>query len=347
MKITVLRRCSRLCDIAGEYGVRVESLAGLNGLEAPALLPEGMSLLLPGEGAAPGAEKELYFTMGKGVENCPAGLSFLAGEFGTEEKAAEGSRCLKLAEDRGAVPVYSLAARGDLPETRALICEREAGAAYLQKLTEELSHRGYRALALDFPWLLPFDRDDFSRFVSRAAEAAHKRGLWLICTLPLYSERTRHQRRCAAYDAALLGESADRLISLSEGLMGAEEMAEELSYMCTLIPGGRILAGISGEARLFTGKRRQLISARCAQNTAVAARAGLSRREKGAPAEFSFYDRAGEHCRVEYGDALWAREICEVTERLSLAGLARRGGPGCGCGTERVFEEYFAAQELL
>lgn len=347
MEIIVLRRACRPCDIAKEYGVCEKSLMELNGLEQAAAVPAGMSLVLPGDRAAGREEKELYCVGGKSAGRYPDKLSFLAGEYGLDDEAAESSELMDIAKSCAAVPVYSLRARGNLAETRRLVREKETGAAFLESLTERIACRGFGALGLDIPWLLPFDRESFTAFAARAAEAAHKRGLWLICTLPLYPEEKQHQRPFAAYDQAAVGTAADRLILDSGTLAAAEELAAGLEYACALVPGGRLLLSVGEGARLCRGGEREAITAHCARNIAVAAKAKIARRGKGAPAEFSYTDPAGERCQVEYGDALWAREICALAEEYSLAGLARLSGQSCGSGTERVLDEYFAAQEIL
>ena len=347
MEIIVLRRACRLCDTAREYGVEERALMEINGLERAAFLPAGLSLVLPGEGTAPGGEKELYYIWDKGALYCPGRLSYLAAEHDVNDDGEGDTELPEQAGSRGALSVYVLRARGDRPEMRSLLCRGEEGAAYLEKLTERLQREGCRALGLDIPWLLPFDREQFTAFAARAAEAAHKRGLWFICTLPLHRAEEKYQRRCAAYDVAALGGLADRLIAESAGPLGAAELAAALEYMCALVPGGRLLAGLHEGGLLHRGGEREYISARCAQNIALAAQAAVSRREKGALAEFSYRDPTGVLCRVEYGDALWERDMCTLLEKFSLAGYARRGGWSGGCGTQRVLDKYFAAQELL
>lgn len=347
MKICVLRRDHRLSGTAGVRGGREDELRRLNGLERGGILPRGMSLVLPGEGLRPRREKELYFTAVRAGARSPGRLSFVSAEFDLQAEPELGAAFKDFASGRGALRVYSLCARGDEEKTRALIGESERGRAYLEELTEKLAELGYGALTLDFTRLLPFDRAKFTDFAAISAEAAHKRGLWLLCTLPLYEEAAMQQRNNAAYDAAALGMRADRLIVEAGRLMGTEELGRGLGYMCSLVPPGKLLAGVCEGARLHRAGETEHISARCAQNLAVTAAAQISRRGAGEPAEFQFRDKAGALCRVEYADALWAQRVCELAERLSLAGLARRGTQGLCCGTERVFEEYFAAQELF
>lgn len=346
MKIYVLRRECGLSEIAGERGAGEEALRALNGLERGGTLPRGMSLVLPGEEGTR-REKELYFTLPRAGAKGPGRLSFAAADYAPGEEQSDEAVFPALAAERGALGVYSLRARGELPETRALILDRERSRAYLEGLTERLAALGYGALTLDIPGLLPFDRGHFTDFADLAGEAAHKRGLWLLCTLPLYGEAERHQRHHAAYDAAALGASADRLILEAGRLMGTEELGRGLEYMCSLVPPGRLIAGVCEGARLHRSDGAESLSARSAQNLAMTAKAEISRRAAGEAAEFDFRDRAGALCRVEYGDALWAQRICELTQRLSLAGLARRGAQGLGCGTERVFEQYFTPQVLF
>lgn len=349
LKIYVLCRDCRLSEIAVERGMKESELKRLNGLERRGALPRGMSLVLPGEDGRSRREKELYFTAAKTAAQCPGRLSFLSAEFGAEaESGAEADAAFPdFASSRGALGVYSLCARGDTAETRELISETERSRAYLEALTEKLAALGYGGLMLDFPRLLPFDREHFTDFAACGAESAHKRGLWLVCALPLHEEADRYQRNNAAYDAAALGARADRLVLEAGRLMGTEEMGRGLEYMCSLVPAGRLLAGVCEGARLQRADELERISARSAQNLAMTAMAEINRRGAGEPAEFCFRDKAGALCRVEYGDALWAERVCELIERLSLAGLARRSAQGLCCGTERVFEEYFAPQELF
>lgn len=346
MEIIVLSRDCRLCDAAKKYCVEERTLMALNGLEGHGTLPEGMSLVLPRGKNRPGGAAELYYTRnGKAAREAP-GASFLAGEFEPwEEMTLE--MFPDYAEGCAALPVYCVTGRGDLARLRPLICERERSAAYLDTLTASLAEQGFGALGLNISRVLPFDRACFTDFARQAAEAAHKRGLWFICTLPLYIERERHQRPFAAYDGAALGEAADRLILDSGSLTAAEDMAAGLEYACTLVPGGRLLLGVREGARLLRGEGRERIYAHTAQNMAAAATARISRRSKGGLAEFSYTDPAGAHCRVEYGDALWAGEVCALVGKYSLAGLARHRGYGCTGAAERVFEAYFSARETL
>lgn len=346
MEIIVLRRSCRACDIAREWGVEENELIEINGLEYAATLPAGMSLLLPGKSSPPGGEKEIYLALGKGHEGAAENASFLAAKFAPEDKAADSSAFADFALSRGAVPVYSLTARGDLPSLRQLICGEDKSAAFLEPLTESLSAAGYRALGLDISRLLPFDKNTFTAFAHEAAKAAHEKGLWLICTLPLHREEEKYQRRCAAYDIAALGEIADRLILDSGILAAAEDVGSGLEYARSFVPGGRLLLGIHEAARIERGTETELISARCARNIAVAAKAQIIRRGKGEPAEFSYRDPAGLLCRVCCGDALWARSLCELTEKYSLAGLARLSSGERGVA-QSLFGTYFSFRETL
>lgn len=347
MKICILRRACRLSEIAGEYGLSEKSLMELNGLERSGLLPRGMSLVLPGKDAAPKRKKELYYLWNKAAVQCPERLSFAAAEFELGDDAQQDTAFLDFASGREALPVYSLCSQGDLPQTRALICDREQGRDFLEALTEKISAMGYGALEVNIPCLLPFDRAQFTDFAGLAAEAAHKRGLWLICTVPLYTEETRYQRHCAAYDAGALGETADRLIVDTGSLMGMEEMSRGLEYMCSFVPAGRLLAAVREGARLYRDGTVEHLSARSAQNLAITAGAEISRRGEGETAQFRFTDKAKSRCTVEYGDSLWAEKICALVEHFSLAGLARKSGQDLSCGTERLFDGYFAVHGLL
>lgn len=346
MEIIVLRRACRVCDTAREYGVEERALMELNGIERRGILPEGMSLVLPrGEGRA-AEKKELYYTWSKGASRTVGSASFLAEEFAPDD-AEDCENILDTAAGSGALPVYSITARGDLQEMRSLICDKDRSAAFFETLTGRLADMGYGALGLNISRLLPFDREHFTAFAAQTAEAAHRRGLWFICTLPLYSERERHQRPFAAYDAAALGQVADRLILDSGTLMASGDMEEGIEYVCSLVPGGRLLPETREGARISRGGEIEWVFTRCAQNLAAALGAKIARRGKGGLAEFSYEDPAGERCRVEYGDALWAVEICALVEKYSLAGLAGRRGQGSGGGAERVLERYFSPQELI
>jgi len=317
MRVISLRKDTALSALASGCGVSEKELIRLNGLERPAILPCGMSLILPSKRRKSEQKTELFVSYtGNDGEIVPSAHVQSASIFAPGEHRAEG----------GALPLLSVSntdEKGFVSPEQAhrLFTDGEAGDDTAAMLTEKLENEGWGGLILDMEYLFPFDRAPYTAFVEKLEKAVHGAGRWLILALPAEAALRPHSRGGAAYDLAALSGLCERVIFTCDDVWTGESLERCVSALSGLMPAEKVILGLRDYGSVRRGEHETAIKSCAAHNLAVSAKARIYREGEGVPASFDFTDAAGGLCYVQYTDALWFYTMAEKIKSLGLAGI--------------------------
>ena len=127
---------------------------------------------------------------------------------------------IREAERFGTVPVLTLTPFGpDGNFNNQLIHSVVNSEEYTERLTGELlevmEEKGYRGVDIDFEYILPEDRDAFTAFVRRTAEAVRAAGGRLSVALAPKTSRDQKGLLYEGKDYRALGEAADQVLLMT------------------------------------------------------------------------------------------------------------------------------------
>ena len=361
MGIVVTGRGSTLEKTAAGCGVNVSAIKRVNVLDRGGALPAGMALAVPGRerGKAESFEILTFSSPERGIMReeeliaCSSFVSRPAQPEQLENLWADGGQTEFCARARRgyALPVLSLRNTEKAyysPEKAHELLYDNSRESFMSELAEKAARQGWAGLNLDMGMLLPFDREPYSDYVRSMADVLHRRGLWLLCTLPLTMPGEEGRRQAAAYDMELLARSCDRLILARRELSGVETLRKGLRYALESVPAHKLLLAPRGGGQLWREKTQEpeSLSPVAAQNLAVCAGTELRRAGKGEPACCDFTDRAGLRCKLSYGDVLWGSELVKLLWRHRIAGLCR-SGEGLFAGEDYIFDRDVQGEKLM
>lgn len=343
MRVISLRKDTALSALASGCGVSEKELMRINGLERSALLPCGMSIILPSKLKKSEQKTELFVSYtGSYGGIVPSAHVQSASIFAPGEHRAEG----------GTLPLLSVSntdEKGFVSPEQAhrLFADGEAGDDTAAMLTAKLENEGWGGLVLDMEYLFPFDRAPYTAFVEKLEKAVHGAGRWLILALPAEAALRPHSRGGAAYDFAALSGLCERVIFTCDAVWTEEILERCISALSGLMPAEKVILGLRDYGFVRHGGHETAIKSCAAHNLAVSARARIYREGEGFPAGFDFTDAAGGLCHVEYTDALWFCTLAKKIKSLGLAGLFLPAAAGLCPGGEYLSDWLFEAEKLV
>lgn len=166
---------------------------------------------------------------------------------------------IREAERFGTVPVLTLTPFGpDGNFNNQLIHSVVNSEEYTERLTGELleamEEKGYRGVDIDFEYILPEDRDAFTAFVRRTAEAVRAAGGRLSVALAPKTSRDQKGLLYEGKDYRALGEAADQVLLMTYewgytygppmAVAPLNQVRRVVEYALTEIPASKIDLGI-------------------------------------------------------------------------------------------------------
>ena len=359
MEIYLVRPGDEPAALARRFGLSLEALAELNQLGDPRRLSPGQCLLLAESSQPAGAERELCAALSPRAEARLAQellpmLSWLCIQSASVTENGELSLpddawLIKAALDAGAAPLLSIGNLGpggfSALSAHRLFSREDSMQALIANTLKAVRSKAYYGVELNFQYLYPFDREAYTAFVCRMAQALHSAGCYLFCSLAPKSPGLEESPLCAAHDYAALGRAADRLILLCHDWGGpysspqavapADRSAAVLAYASSLIPPGKCLLslscwGCSWPLPWRQGEAARLLPARLAVDMAVSAGAQI-RYDRAAQAPFFTFTDGGGQRRL-----VWFEDCRSLKARLEPALAAGIGGISL-CPRDRLY----------
>lgn len=271
MQIHVVTERENIDGIAAAYGVEVWQLIYDNQLVYPYRLAVGQALLIQTGARTPGRNIYVngyaYPFVSRWVlqQTLPflSELSIFSYGF-----TAEGALIPPLLDERwmireaarfGTEAVLTLTPLG--PDGRfnnrlisAVVHDESASDLLISNLLQVMREKGYRGLDIDFEYILADDRDAFTGFVQKAAEAVRADGRWISVAL---APKTSEEQRGLLYegkDYRALGEAADHVLLMTYewgytygppmAVAPLPQVRAVVEYAVTAIPDWKISLGI-------------------------------------------------------------------------------------------------------
>ena len=369
MNIHVVKKGETAGGIALKYSVDERALRRANALEPPGPLCSGQSLFIPAAFPEPAGSMEVsVFTVSAAAPEAAKAFTYLcpySHSFdGQGALLSPGFHCSSAALRReGCAPLLCLANFGDgggfSPELAHLVFTR---AQLRERLFEELlcklKANAYYGVQLCFNYLFPFDRDNYSAFVSELSELLHSEGFMLSLELAPPDSASLS----AALDYKALGSFADRLslmfcrwghaCSPPQPIAPLNLIRSSLDVMTELIPAEKMLLGISGCGFDWAlpwqmGDRARQISNSLATQKAMALAAEIKYDRKTQTPYYDYTDPGSRRHRVYFEDARSIDAKLRLAEEYSLAGISLysfESAMRSGC---EIMQWLYNAEKLL
>lgn len=272
MEIYVVKAGDTLGSIANRFGVSIEQLAYDNQLQYPYRLAVGQALLINQNVRQPDRTISVSgyaypYIREDVLEQTLPYLSeirvFSYGFTGTGELIPPGfgddSRLINEAMQFKVRPILTLTPIGmngnfDNRLINALVNSEQSIDNLIQNLLELMEEKGYEGVDIDFEYTLPADKDAYSRFVSRVADAMRANGYQTSVAL---APKTSSNQRGILYegmDYAALGEAADHVLLMTYewgytygppmAVAPLNQVRRVVEYALTQIPAAKIDLGI-------------------------------------------------------------------------------------------------------
>ena len=238
----------------------------------------------------------------------------------------------------------------------SLFCDEAAQDKLMAELFTKLEAGDYYGVQLCFNYLFPFDRDNYSRFVSTLSQGLHSAG-YLLCV-----ELSPPELSSSAQDYPALGEAADRLslmfcrwahsFSPPQALAPLEALHLALEQALEHIPAQRLLLGISGlgydwKLPWHQGDEARAISCQRALELARSQNAELKRDGSSAAPWFLYRDAEARRHAVFFEDGSSIEKKLRLVDEFSLAGIALYPGDRLPQTTLQMLESLHSTEKLL
>lgn len=368
MQIHVVTEGENIDGIAAAYGVEVWQLIYDNQLVYPYRLAVGQALLIQTGARTPGRNIYVngyaYPFVSRWVlqQTLPflSELSIFSYGF-----TAEGALIPPLLDERwmireaarfGTEAVLTLTPLG--PDGRfnnrlisAVVHDESASDLLISNLLQVMREKGYRGLDIDFEYILADDRDAFTGFVQKAAEAVRADGRWLSVAL---APKTSEEQRGLLYegkDYRALGEAADHVLLMTYewgytygppmAVAPLPQVRAVVEYAVTAIPDWKISLGIPNYGYDWPlPYERGVTRAETIGNVQAVQRAI----EKGAVIRFDETSQSPYYNYVEDGTEheVWFEDVRSLQEKFGLITEYELRG----CGYWQIMQ-WFRANWLL
>lgn len=272
MEIYVVKAGDTVDQIAEAYQVPAEELTYINQIFAPYPLAIGQSLLIPGDAAdfeRPAARINGYAypyindwilrqTLPYLTELSVFSYGFTP-EGSLIDPALDDTFMIEQAYTFGALPILTLTPFGEDGQfnnflIHTVVQSEEASANLTAALVEIVNQKGYAGVDIDFEYILAEDRDAFTAFVWRVAEAMRSIGKQTSVALAPKQSADQKGLLYEGKDYRGLGEAADYVLLMTYewGYTYGPPMAvaplfqvrKVIDYAITEIPKEKIRMGI-------------------------------------------------------------------------------------------------------
>ena len=202
-------------------------------------------------------------------------INWLTAKIGEDgELMTEDSDLPREAEKRGTVPLLTVSCT--VPEAaHRLFTEKEAGESFLSKLLVYAQANGYKGVNFSFFRMFPFERDKYTLFLRKCADALHARGLSAGSIVPPPCALSL----AAANDYKAQGEILDRVnFLLSDCLYRKDSLkrrlpddllSETLGFAGENIPSRKLAVTLADHGLVPAGGETQVLPCALARSLSV------------------------------------------------------------------------------
>lgn len=270
MEIYIVVPGDTIDAIAAKTGSDVEMIIYANQLVYPYSLAIGQALFIPSEneawrGIRTNGYAYTYIDSWVLSQTLPylSELSVFSYGFTMDGNLVEPPRedawMIEAATEAGTLPILTLTPLDELGRFNnnliaSIVANPEAEQNLIQQVMETVRQKGYGGVDIDFEYIRREDRDGFTAFVARMADALHQEGYQLSVALAPKTSRNQPGLLYEGKDYAALGAIADHVLLMTYewGYKYGPNMAvaplnmvrRVVDYALTEIPAEKINLGI-------------------------------------------------------------------------------------------------------
>ena len=348
--IHLVKAGETLWAIASKYGMALDRIVQANQLANPSIIQIGQSLRIPAS-VKPSKEVNAYITrmdeQGR-QEVIKRGnlFTYLAPfSYSVEENGSlsplQDTAVLGAAKATNTDPLLTITntAAGSFSSGRAAAILRNTSVqdTLLTNVLTQIRTKGYSGLNIDFEYVFPEDRENYSSFLRKAVGRLHPAGYTVSTALAPKVSATQQGLLYEAHDYAAHGGIVDFVILMTYewGWSGGRPLAiapitevrKVLDHAVTVIPRQKILMGVPLYGRDWKipwvqGTRARTVNLKIAVNLASRYGAAIQYNNTYQAPFFRYTDENGQQHEVWYEDARSLQAKYETVREYGLRGVS-------------------------
>ncbi len=220
---------------------------------------------------------------------------------------------------------------------RAIFASEDATNNLIAEIIRVARDKGFEGVNMDFEYIYPADRDNYSNFLRKLKAALVPFNLPLFVAVAPKTSADQQGTLYEAHDYAAIGEIADRVIIMTyewgylygspQAISPIKPVIEVLQYAVTEMPSEKILMGVSNYAYdwqlpFVSGTAAEIMSNTMAVERAKRVGANIMFDEETQSPFYTYYDANGNQHIVWFDDARSYAARMVLVDKLNLAGVS-------------------------
>ncbi|WP_082233199.1 LysM peptidoglycan-binding domain-containing protein [Halobacillus massiliensis] len=337
-----------LTNIAQRVGISASQIAEANNIESPETISVGQIMIIPAP-ARPITEINAYTTQlnPQGAQEVTAlgrNFTYLSPfMYAIKEDGSITERqeqpVLDAAAAQNVAPLLTLtnfqAGNFDSDLAAAVLRNEDIQETLINNLLEVIQNKGYKGINIDFEYVYPEDRENYTNFLKRLTDRFHEKNLLVSTALAPKISGDQTGLLYEAHDYRAQAEIVDFIILMTYewGWAGGEpwavapinKMREVLDYAVTVIPRDKIMMGMPLYGRDWKvpwveGTFARTISPQEAVGLAARYNVPIEYNEEHQSPHFSFTDATGQKHEVWFEDARSMQAKYDLMKEYGLKG---------------------------
>lgn len=220
---------------------------------------------------------------------------------------------------------------------RAILQSEEVTNNLIAQTIQVAQAKGFEGVNVDFEYIYPADRDNYSNFLRQLKDALTPLNLQMFVAVAPKTSATQQGTLYEAHDYKAIGEVADRVILMTyewgylygdpQAISPIGPVSQVIEYAITEMPAEKILMGVSNYAYdwqlpFVRGTAAEILTNADAVERAKKVGANIMFDEATQSPFFTYYDGNGNEHIVWFDDARSYASRFALVERYNLAGLS-------------------------
>ena len=354
MQIHVVKKGESLWDISRRFGIPIDQIIKVNGLESPEKLVVGQALIIPT--ASPVTAKPVIdvnaYTINTGetgaTEIHEVGkdltywmpFAYRMTETGGLE-AIDDSAMIQAAIEEKIVPVLCItnfsATEAGSKLAHTILSNNEIKERLLTTILSTMKEKGYRGINIDFENVLPADRVLYNQFLQLTVDRLHPEGYFVSTALAPKVSAEQKGLLYEAHDYEAHGRIVDFVVLMTyewgyrlgppQAISPLNQIKRVLDYAVTVIPRDKIFFGFQIYARDWVlphvpGTEAETFSQQEAVRRAVQHNVAIQYDETAQSPFFRYADDQGQMHEVWFEDARSAQAKFDTVKNYKLRGIS-------------------------
>jgi len=347
--IHIVQPGETLFQIAHHYGTTVQAIALENGISNPNLIYVGTHLIIPRAKPLIEVNAYTYEKPEEAVQSINAighlltyfsPFAYMIKEDGTLEPLND-QEMIAAANAKNITPMLTLTNFSSTQAGSNLSHVILSSAALREKVItntlQVMQEKGYKVLNIDFEYVLPADRENYTAFLQLAADRLHPYGYLVSSALAPKTSAAQVGTLYEAHDYEAHGKIADFVVLMTyewgyrlgppQAISPINEMRKVVEYALSVIPAEKILLGFELYARDWLlphvkGQEAETFSPQEAVNRAIKYGAAIQYDRVAQSPYFRYVDEHGKQHEVWFEDARSAQAKFDMVRQYNLRGIS-------------------------